>query len=198
MPTSVRGNNNVAPTPFTQIPFILTLRQAQDAVSKAYRRMPQEGTAAQSPLAKRPPGHLRHLGFTLLELLVVISIIAIASAGVTFALRDSAQTALEREGERLAALLEAGRALSRTGGQTLVWRTTSSGFSFDGPNAANLPKTWLGPRVDVRWEASNPRQALVLGPEPIIAPQSVTLIRDGRALRIGSDGLHPFTILSGA
>ena len=51
----------------------------------------------------------RPFGFTLLELLVVVSIIAIASAGVSFVIRDNSQTVLEREGERLAALLEAGR-----------------------------------------------------------------------------------------
>ena len=36
-------------------------------------------------------------GFTLIELLVVVAIIAIGSAGVSFALRDSAATQLERE-----------------------------------------------------------------------------------------------------
>ena len=52
-------------------------------------------------------------GFTLLELLVVVAIMALAMAGVGLALRDSGQTQLEREAERLAALLEAGRAQSR-------------------------------------------------------------------------------------
>ena len=55
-------------------------------------------------------------GFTLLELLVVISIMAIATAGVGLALRDSGQTQLEREGERLAALLDSARARSRASG----------------------------------------------------------------------------------
>ena len=49
----------------------------------------------------------RDCGFTLLELLVVVSIMALATAGAALALRDSAHTQLEREGERLAALLEA-------------------------------------------------------------------------------------------
>ena len=56
-------------------------------------------------------------GFTLLELLVVISIMALATAGVSIALRDNGQTVLEREGARLAALLESGRAQSRAHGQ---------------------------------------------------------------------------------
>jgi general secretion pathway protein H len=134
-------------------------------------------------------------GFTLLELLVVISIIAIASAGVSFAIRDSAQTALEREGERLAALLEAGRALSRTTGQALRWRDTPQGFSFDGLNAGNLPKTWLSPNVTVQWPAGPAAHLLLLGPEPIIEPQAIILIQQGRSLRVGTDGLHAFAVL---
>ena len=45
-------------------------------------------------------------GFTLLELLVVISIVALATAGVGLAMRDSGQALLERDAARLAALLD--------------------------------------------------------------------------------------------
>lgn len=40
-------------------------------------------------------------GFTLLELLVVLAIMAVATAGVGLAMRDSSQSRLEREGQRL-------------------------------------------------------------------------------------------------
>ena len=55
-------------------------------------------------------------GFTLIELLVVIAIIAIATAGVGLALRNTGQENLDREAERLSALLEAARAQSRASG----------------------------------------------------------------------------------
>ncbi|HRN65296.1 MAG TPA: prepilin-type N-terminal cleavage/methylation domain-containing protein, partial [Alicycliphilus sp.] len=73
--------------------------------------------------AQEPPGRaVAQGGFTLLELLVVIAIIALATAGVGLALRDSGATALQREGERLAALLESARAQSRASGAAVRWR----------------------------------------------------------------------------
>ena len=60
-------------------------------------------------------GSLKHraTGFTLLELLVVVAIVAMVSAAVGFAMRDSFAVQLEREAQRLSALLESARAQSR-------------------------------------------------------------------------------------
>ena len=60
------------------------------------------------------------LGFTLMELLVVIALIAIGTAAVSFTLRDTSQTLLERDAERLAAVLESARARSRSNGVPLL------------------------------------------------------------------------------
>ena len=136
----------------------------------------------------------RPFGFTLLELLVVVSIIAIASAGVSFAIRDNSQTVLEREGERLAALLEAGRALSRTSGQAVRWRDTPQGFRFEGANADRLPASWLSPETAVQWDVGANPHVLTLGPEPIIESQAITLVQQGRRLRLATDGLRPFAV----
>lgn len=125
---------------------------------------------------------------------MVISIIAIASAGVSFAIRDSAQTSLDREGERLAALLESGRALSRTSGRVLRWRDTPQGFSFEGLNADKLPQNWLNPQTAVQWDAGTTPQVLTLGPEPIIEPQAITLVQEDHKLRIATNGLRPFAL----
>jgi general secretion pathway protein H len=135
-------------------------------------------------------------GFTLLELLVVVSIIAIASAGVTFALRDSAATQLEREAQRLAALLESARAQSRSSGQPVRWVAVEGGFRFDGVPQGALPDHWLAATTQVVGPA-----VLLLGPEPIIARQSVELAssaQPGRSLRIATDGLRPFAVTAGA
>jgi general secretion pathway protein H len=144
--------------------------------------------------------HGRMAGFTLLELLVVITIIAIASAGVGFAMRDSTQSALDREGERLAALLESGRAIARTSGQVVRWRDAPGGFRFEGANTGSLPGVWLSPQTTVRWDAQPDAAArvLTLGPEPIIEPQAITLVQADRTLRLATDGLRPFALQTAA
>ncbi len=70
----------------------------------------------------------RQQGLTLLELLVVLAIIGFGMAGVSLSLRDSNQTQLEREAQRLVAVLEAARAQSRTSGIALIWQPTPEGF----------------------------------------------------------------------
>ena len=137
----------------------------------------------------------RASGFTLIELLVVVAIIAIASAGVSFALRDSQATGLEREAQRLAALLESGRAQSRSSGVPVRWYATSDGFRFEGVPPKALPDRWLSESTQVIGTST-----LQLGPEPIIGRQAVVLASSGapdRTLRIATDGLRPFAVTSG-
>jgi general secretion pathway protein H len=131
-------------------------------------------------------------GFTLFELLIVVAIIAIATAGVSFALRDSQATLLEREALRLAALLESARAQSRSSGVPVRWYATEGGFHFDGVPANALPEHWLSESTQVRGSST-----LQLGPEPIIGKQEVVLgstALPDRSLRIATDGLRPFAI----
>jgi general secretion pathway protein H len=149
-------------------------------------------TAMAAPAAKR---RVRAGGFTLLEMLVVVAIIAIASAGVSFAIRDSGATQLEREANRLAALLEAGRARSRSTGVPVRWQATESGFRFDGVPKGDLPDHWLADTTHVRDNV-----ALLLGPEPIIGRQAVVIESSalpGRSLRVATDGLRPFGVTPG-
>ena len=140
------------------------------------------------------PTH-RSRGFTLLELLVVISIMALATAGVGVAMRDSGSTLLEREAARLSALLESARAQSRGAGVPVRWRPTPQGFRFEGlpPSAqAALPTRWLDAGTVVRGQA-----VLTLGPEPLIGPQQVFITHQQypeRVLRVATDGVRPFFV----
>ena len=135
-------------------------------------------------------------GFTLIELMVVIGIIAIATAGVTLTLRDPSATQLEREGQRLAALLESARAKSRASGVPVRWQAAPGGFRFTGLPKGALPTQWLTPDTQ-----ADPAAPLLLGPEPIIGPQTVTLRvsgQPGRSLSIATDGLRPFAVAGSA
>jgi general secretion pathway protein H len=135
-------------------------------------------------------------GFTLIELLVVVAIIAMASAGVSFALRDSSATQLEREAQRLAALLESGRAQSRTSGIAVRWFAVDGGFRFEGVQPGSLPERWLSETTQLQTPV-----ALQLGPEPIIGRQEVVLVstvQPERSLRIATDGLRPFKVATGS
>jgi general secretion pathway protein H len=140
----------------------------------------------------------RPYGFTLLELLVVIAIIAIATAGVSLALRDSSTTALEREAQRLAAVLEAGRSQSRTTGLVVRWQANADGFLLSDNSVADASKVqpWLTPGITAQTSTNLP--ALLLGPEPIIAAQSVILLLNNQRIYISTDGLQPFRVSNNA
>jgi general secretion pathway protein H len=158
----------------------------------------------------------RQRGLTLLELLVVLAIIGLVMAGVSLSLRDSSQTQLEREAQRLVAQLEAARAQSRTSGVALVWRITPNGYEIARmpaqPGSPTRQETWLSASTQALIQApvktnaapTPNTAAIVLGPEPIISPASITLsvpapaanaTRSPQTLRIATDGLRPFQVV---
>lgn len=151
----------------------------------------------------RAAARARARGFTLLELMVVVTLIAIVSALASLALRDPDSTQLEREATRLAALLESARAESRSLGVEVRWMpggssTSNEDFHFAGlPSSIPLPTRWLD--ADVQAQALLPNGApsplgVVLGPEPIIGAQRIVLSLRDQRLTLVTDGLSPFAI----
>ncbi len=150
--------------------------------------MPTSATGKAPPFFWRTA---RQHGFTLLELMIVVAIVGMASAMVVFALRDSAQNQLDREAQRLVALLESARAESRASGVALQWRATTEGFEFTNGLTAR-PQRWEQPGMQAQSEAP-----LQLGPEPVIGPQSLRLwSREApdRNRWISTDGLRAFEV----
>ena len=168
-----------------------------------------------APRARRAGGS----GFTLVELLVVLLVIAMASGLVGLALRDGASSRLDREAQRLAALLEAGRAEARASGVAVR-------FELPGPNAglstgarsATTPRDrgndgigsdgatfrfvglppellradrWLDADIHASIDGG---RSLRLGPEPLIGAQRIVLTLGDRQLALVTDGLAPFAV----
>jgi len=139
-------------------------------------------------------------GFTLIELMVVVAIIAIAAGVAALALRDPAATRLDREAVRLAALLDSARAEARASGLPVRWqpvpadRRDASGdqFRFIGlPPSAQLPTHWLGEGVSAQVVGA---PAVRLGPEATIGPQRIVLSLDEQRVVLQTDGLGPFVV----
>lgn len=144
----------------------------------------------------------RSSGFTLIELLVVVALIAITSATISLALRDPAELQLQREAQRLAALLETARAESRASGLAVRWIPkgvkTGEDFHFAGlPPTIQLPSRWLGDPVAVTIPTATAADpGLVLGPEPVIPAQQVRLQLGTQTLVLGTDGLGAFDVVT--
>ena len=135
------------------------------------------GSSERRPRERSPTGlgargaahATRARGFTLIELMLVVVLVALASTLASLALRDPAATALEREAARLAALLESARADARASGLAAYWEPRTAnpevpGFRFVGfPPSEELPTQWLENGVTAEVVGA---RAVTLGPEP--------------------------------
>jgi general secretion pathway protein H len=141
----------------------------------------------------------RARGFTLLELMVVVAMIAITTAVVMFTIPDPSSTRLEREAARLIALLESARTQARAGAMTVLWVPQPNGpeadYQFLGLPAALMPSLkWMTPEVKAEVVGA---RSIVLGPEPVIGAQSVILRMEDKQIIVGTDGLSTFDVITG-
>ncbi|MGD8216848.1 type II secretion system minor pseudopilin GspH [Pseudomonas thivervalensis] len=131
-------------------------------------------------------------GFTLIELMVVLVIIGIASAAVGLSIKPDPLKLLRQDGERLVQLLQLAQTEARSDGRPITWRWDAKGFGFsrradrgeldrfkDDPQLR--PRHWQSPSMEVRVE---PRQRVVLNAEWIGEPLQIRL----------SDGQNSLTV----
>ena len=133
-------------------------------------------------------------GFTLIELMVVLVIIGIASAAISLSIKPDPVQLLRKDAERVAQLLQVAQAEARADGRPIVWVSDAKGFRFSRRNdsgrgfehfkddAQLRPRAWQSPKVEVRVE---PKQRVVLNAEWINPPLQVTL----------SDGLNRLSVM---
>jgi general secretion pathway protein H len=123
-------------------------------------------------------------GFTLLELLLVVSLMALATAGVSFSLRDSAQRDLDLQAQQVAAQLNAAHAQARSTGVPVHWQAMDGGWVLGGHR--------------MNWRQADTRLTPptgTLGPEPLLPPTQLTLRQGQQTRLVGTGGVRPFQLL---
>jgi len=132
--------------------------------------------------------------------MVVVAVIAIATAVASLALRDPAASKLEQEAARLASLLESARAEARASGIAAHWEplpdaSDGTDFRFVGlPANEPLPTHWIDPGTSAQVIGA---RAVILGPEPLIGAQRIVLRLGDHRLTLATDGIGPFAVSDG-
>ena len=153
-------------------------------------------------------------GFTLVELMVVLVVLAVTASLVSWSVSAARGHGLESAAAQLAATLEQARWQAISTGTRIAWELpqTSSAAGSTMPEAR-----WYEQTLDGSWRLrvtpaavaafagvsvtmAQPQSAgdtparLVLGPEPAGVAACILLMQEGSTVAVASDGFAPFAV----
>jgi len=135
-------------------------------------------------------------GFTLVELMVVMTLIALMSAAVIVAMPDP-RGSVTAEAERFAARAKAAQERAITDARGMAIRVTGAGYGFDIREQSMWRPLAAKPFVDSAWDEGTQAAIegadaarIVFDPTGIAEPARVNLVRDGKraSVVIAQDG----------
>ncbi len=154
-------------------------------------------------------------GFTLMELLIVLVIIAIGASTAVIALRPDPRGMVREEADRLAVLLGLASEESSLGGMAMAWVGREDGYEFQKRELTDLGPDWMVVRGDdllhprqlpngatvrsirVDGKALAPGQRVALGNHGALELSVEIGLGDTRAQITGADGHFQSALLPG-